>query len=503
MVSGRWPVVSDPLGTGTGRRGDGLETGRLLFPALRADAEGGFAHERERIDAALALGVGGFILFGGRADAVRALCSELQSRSAHPLLIGTDLERGAGQQFEGATRLPPLAALGALDDLELTGWAGELTAREATALGVHWVYAPVADLDVEADNPIVGSRAFGSEPEKVAAHVAAWIRGCHVGGALACAKHFPGHGRTLADSHVELPRVEAAREILEDDLLPFRAAVEAGVDSIMTAHVGYPALDPSGTPATLSEPIVGGLLRREMGYRGIVVTDALIMEGVLEGGGDEAAAAVRAIAAGCDALLYPADPAAVARALDAAVGRELPVERVREAIERIAGTAERTAGVAAEGWGREDDLRRALDVAKRSLAPVRGEAVLRGRSIELVTVDDDVGGPHPPPPRDAFVAELRASGIEVVERDGAEEGFTRPVVVALYADIRAWKGRPGLSSLARSTLEEVVAAQPGALVVLFGHPRLAGEIPEPSAVLAAWGGEALMQRAAARRLAGS
>src|SRR5690606_19090652 len=257
------------------------------------------------------------------------------------LLIGADLERGAGQQFRGATPLPPATALAELDDLEVTRRAGELTAQEARALGVNWVYAPVADLDLEPRNPIVGTRSFGSDPARAAAHVTAWIEGCHAGGALSCAKHFPGHGRTVADSHAQLPVVMTGRQGLEKDLAPFRAAVRAGVDSVMTAHVAFPALDASGTPATLSEPIVQGLLRGELGFDGAVATDALIMEGVLEGGGGAESAAVRAVAAGCDALLYPEDPAAVASALDAALGGRLPRARVEAAASRIERPAER------------------------------------------------------------------------------------------------------------------------------------------------------------------
>lgn len=476
-----------------------MRTGRLLFPALRWDAQQGFAHEAATIEASLALGVGGFILFGGPAGAVRELVQDLQHRSPHALLIGADLERGAGQQFEGATPLPPLAAIGALDDLEVTRRAAELTAREARALGVRWPYAPMADIDVEPRNPIVGTRSFGSDPARVAEHVVAWIEGCRAGGGLSCAKHFPGHGRTVADSHVELPRVDHPREALEADLLPFRAAARAGVDSMMTAHVAYPALDPSGVPATLSPAIVTGLLRGELGYDGLVVTDALIMEGILEPGSDEAEAAVRALQAGCDALLYPTELELVAEAVAGSLGRELPEERVAEALRRIEGAAWRAAGPPEGEWGREEDRRWALGIALRSLRVVRGRPALAGRAVDLVTVDDDVGGPYPPGPRDTFPATLRSAGVEVREVDAPAGG--RAVVVAVYADIRAWKGRPGLSAGAREAVARIVAAEPAATIVLFGHPRLAAELPGAAPVLAAWGGEPLMQAAAGRWLA--
>lgn len=475
---------------------------QVLFPALRWRDDSGFDHEAERIDEALRLGVGGFILFGGDAGSILELTTELRRRSRTPLLFGADLERGAGQQFRGATQLPPAAALAALDDLEVTRRAGELTAREARALGVDWVYAPVADLDIEPRNPIVGTRSFGGDPARAAAHVTAWIEGCRAGGALSCAKHFPGHGRTLADSHAELPLVTAARHELETDLAPFRAAIRAGVDSVMTAHVSYPELDPSGAPATLSPAIVEELLKRELGFRGAVSTDALNMQAVIEGGGEGAAAAVRALSAGCDALLYPAEPAEVAAALEAALGNGLQPARAEAALAAIALLVERAGAMAppAAEWGRPEDHAWALSVADRTLRVVRGEPLRIPHAVGLVTVDDDIGGPFPPGPRDAFPAALRACGIDVA--DAAEAGAGRATVVAVYADIRGWKGRAGLSERAVAAVAQAIDAAPDAIVVLFGHPRLAAELPDRAAhVLAAWGGEPLMQEAAARRLA--
>jgi beta-glucosidase len=486
---------------------------RLLFPALRWDERTGFAGEAAAIERALALGVGGFIIFGGEEGAVLELTADLRRRSAAPLLFGADLERGAGQQFRGATPLPPAAGLGALADLDATWRAGELTAREARALGVDWVYAPVADLDIEPRNPIVGSRAFGSDPARVAAQVVAWIEGCRAGGALACVKHFPGHGRTTSDSHLRLPVVEEGRGALEADLLPFREAVRAGVAGVMTAHVAYPALEPSGAPATLSPRIVTGLLREELGFGGMVVTDAMIMEGVLESGRGEAAAAVQAVAAGCDVLLYPQDPAGVAAALAAALGGALPEERVAEAIGRVEAAAEWAASVAegaaarptgqgaAPEWGREQDRLWAEEVAVRTLRVARGRpAIVEGGKIDLVTVDDDLGGPYPPPSRESFAETLRSAGLEV--RVTESPLVDSPLVVALYADIRGWKGRPGLSGKALAALDRVLMGRPDAIVILFGHQRLAVEVPGAAAVLAAWGGEPLMQVAAARWLTG-
>jgi beta-glucosidase-like glycosyl hydrolase len=464
------------------------DVARLLLPALRWDPVRGWDVARPTLEQGLELGVGGFILFGGPTDAVRELTAELHERSTFPLLIASDLERGAGQQFHGATLLPPAAALGALGDPGIVRRAAALTAREARALGVNWVYAPVADVDLEPENPIVGTRAFGTDAGRVAQLVAAWIHGCRQGGALSCAKHFPGHGRTLGDSHLERPAVDASREALAEDLQPFRAAVAAGVDSIMTAHVAYPALDPGRLPATCSPRILGALLRDEMKFDGIVVTDALNMKGFDEDD-DEARGAVMAVAAGCDVLLYPQEVEAVVRELHAARsdGR-LEERRVGEALRRVARAAASMAGGPAGEWGREGDLRWAMETALRTLHVVRGGPRLPAGRIRLVEIEDDAGGLHPPYPRTAFPDALRRAGVEISDVGSP--------LVALYSDVRAWKGRPGISPAAHERLREVTGEAPHATVILFSHPRLSHEIPSARHLLAAWGGEALMQEAA-------
>lgn len=300
----------------------------LLIPAIRWSDDDGFEHERDKIDTALKLGVGGFIFFGGKSGAVRELVSELQSRSEFPLLIGADLERGAGQQFEGLTQLPPLAALGFLNDVNVVRRAAQVTALEARSLGVNWIYSPSCDLDIEPNNPIIGTRSFSGDPDRVADLASEWIDACQHAGAMACAKHFPGHGRTVRDSHAELPSVDVSKEVLlQTDLKPFRSAIDAGVATVMTAHVAFPALDSTGSPATLSRSILHDLLRGELGFDGIVVTDAFIMQGVL--GGGEKGAAVRAIESGCDILLYPEDIEGVARAL-----QQVDPDRVNDALQR-------------------------------------------------------------------------------------------------------------------------------------------------------------------------
>ena len=477
------------------------DVAQLLMPALRWDASRGFEAHRDLIERGLQLGVGGFILFGGEQAAVGALTKELRRRTRVPLLIGADLERGAGQQFTGETALPPLAAIASLDDPEAIRKAARLTAREARTLGVNWDYAPVCDLDIEPENPIVGTRSLGGDPQRVAALAVEWIQTCQSEGVLACAKHFPGHGRTRADSHAELPVVEASRrDLVEHDLVPFKAAIQAGVASIMTAHVAFPALDPSRQPATLSRDILRWFLRQTLKFEGLIVTDALIMEGVLAGR-TEGDAAVRALDAGCDVLLYPQDLDAVAARLKEALAQgELEAERVGQSIRRRLKWAQwasppnewRRPSAADRAWGAQ--------LADRVVHVVRGTPRIAG-PVQLLIVDDDLGGPYPAPSRDPLVAALASAGVRasVVERLTPELGTTP--VIALFGDIRSWKGRPGYSPAAREAVSRAVADAPDAVLVQFSHPRLAEQVPEPRHVVSAWGGDAVMQQAAARWLA--
>lgn len=472
---------------------------RLLFPALRWTEAAGFERDRPLIEQSLALGAGGFCIFGGTAEGVRALTTELHQRSAHPLLIASDLERGAGQQFRGCTPLPPLAALGALDDVAVTARAAEITAREARALGVNWVYAPVADVDLEPRNPIVGTRSFGTEPRMVARHVVAWIRGAQNAGVLCCVKHFPGHGRTTEDSHATLPQVRVASGEMEADLLPFRAAIGAGVASVMTAHVAYDAWD-AGMPATLSRVVVDTLLRQRLGFHGLVVTDALVMDGVLAGAGDEVAAAKQALRAGCDALLYPGDVAGVAAAVQGQPGADEAWDRVDLASRAVAAGPD---NATRQGF-REEDRDWAAQTARRCCRVLRGSPVA-ARHVSLLTLDDDIGGPYPSPSREGLAGAFRNAGVSVETFDLADPVITLSgaPVIALYSDIRAWKGLPGLSTSARERMQTTLAHYPDATVVLFGHPRLLGEDLPARHVLCAWGGEPIMQHAAAAWLVGA
>jgi beta-N-acetylhexosaminidase len=275
--------------------------------------------------------VGGFIVAGrirngsvisAQPFEMAAFINRMQRIAKTPLLIGSDFERGASARVGETAKFPYMMAFGAANDLAATKELGQATAREARALGVNWVFAPDADVNNNPDNPIINVRSFGASPQTVAAHVAAFIDGAHSDPSrylLVAPKHFPGHGDTSEDSHMQLAKLAETKERIESlELVPFRAAIQHGTDAVMTAHLSVPAFDQISTPATLSPNILTGLLRNELGFTGLVVTDALEMQAITASF-PQGEAAVRAIEAGADVLLMPTDPAVCIRAIMAAV----------------------------------------------------------------------------------------------------------------------------------------------------------------------------------------
>jgi len=265
--------------------------------------------------------------------------NQMQRLAKTPLLVASDFERAASMRVTGGTRFPHSMAFAAAGDLAAVKYEGLIAAREARALGIHWIFAPVADVNNNPLNPIINLRSYGEDPEQVSRYVAAFIEGAHSDPAnrvLVTAKHFPGHGDTDIDSHLGLPRLEVPRERLDAlELKPFEAAIAHGVDSIMTAHMAVPALEPSGMPATVSHNVLTSLLRDELKFKGLIVTDAMTMQG-LAMLFDSGEGSVRSIVAGADVLLMPPDPDKAIRAVVGAVedGR-ISRQRLEQSVARV------------------------------------------------------------------------------------------------------------------------------------------------------------------------
>ena len=294
----------------------------------------------------LEMGIGGVILLGGSAAEVGIRAQQLQFWAKYPLLVAADIEEGVGQRFSGATWFAPPMALGqiAKDDLplalQLCEQMGRAIAQEATAIGLNWLLAPVVDVNNNPDNPVINVRAFGESADIVSQLTEAFIKGTQNSPVLTAAKHFPGHGDTDTDSHLSLPVVNHDFERLQAlELVPFERAIASGVDSVMTAHLQLPKLDPN-YPATLSPAALNGLLRRDMGFDGLIVTDALVMGAIAQqyggedGQGNEAA--VLAVEAGADVLLMPSSvEGAIAAICEAVESERIAPGVILRAVERI------------------------------------------------------------------------------------------------------------------------------------------------------------------------
>ena len=294
-------------------------------------------HDLEQL---LGAGVGGVILLGGTATELQQRCRTFQRWAGQPILLCADVEEGVGQRFEGASWLVPPMALGRLhrndpnQALQLAEQYGRCTGNQAKRCGLNWVLAPVCDVNSNPKNPVINVRAWGEDPHTVGELTGAFQRGLAATGVLGCAKHFPGHGDTATDSHLELPLLPHSRERLKSlELQPFRTLIQEGVSSVMTAHLLIPALDEQW-PATLSTNVLTTLLRVDLGFQGLVVTDALVMEAIAAryGAGE---AAVLAFAAGADLILMPADALEAIDALcDALRSGRVPMARLHDSLDR-------------------------------------------------------------------------------------------------------------------------------------------------------------------------
>ncbi|MDX2192315.1 MAG: glycoside hydrolase family 3 N-terminal domain-containing protein [Gemmatimonadales bacterium] len=475
------------------------------------------------------LRVGGVIVSIGPSAQIAARLDDLQGRAPLPLLVGSDLEGGSAMRITDGTAFPTamgVAAGGREADAEAMG---RITAREARAVGIHLVFAPVADVNSNPDNPVINTRAFGEDAALVARYVRAHARGLRAGGALAVAKHFPGHGDLAVDSHLRLGVIAAdSATAWTRELRPFRAAIAAGVTGVMTAHIALPALDSGRVrAASLSPALTTGLLRERLRFRGIVVTDALDMAGAAPDG-DPAEAAVQALEAGADLLLMPPDPAAALDALVRAVetGR-VPEARLDASVRRLLALKRRlglfrdrrvplarVSGVV----GAPAHRVAADSAAARSVVLVRDDGtVLRlraapARLLVLACVSD-------PKATDStgvvLAAALRLHGHDVTlaRVAGAPDSARADSLAAAAAAVEAvviasgdrWatsRGRLGLPEGTVALLGRLRAERPAVLVAL-GSPYVLRQLPDVGAYLVAWSSAPASERAVAAALSGA
>lgn len=531
------------------------KVGQLLVPSLNAAYLAADMPEHERLMHLVRdLKVGGIHVFGGgeafpqvllnpvwgsgnasrKGDpyAAAVLLNALQAASAVPLITTADFEGGAGYILNGATRLPRAMAIGATRDPQLAFRAGEVSATEAKAIGISVDFYPVVDVNNNPRNPIINIRSFGEEPALVSEMAREYVRGIQSRGVLATAKHFPGHGDTAVDTHLGLAVIEHPRARLDAvELPPFKAAIDEGIGAVMSSHIALPALDPTpGIPATLSRPILTGLLRDDLQFKGLVFTDSMSMNAISKAFTPDKAAAM-AVKAGADFVLHSPDDDAAFRGIKAAVeSGEIPEAQITASVERILKAkaklglhVKKLTDVAAisGAFGTRAHAALAQEINERAITLVKDErnqvpiAAPKDANVLYLSVIDYASGWRESVPSRTFIPELKqrwpnTTAIEITDRTTASEfdlvrALARKadvIVAGVWVRIASYSGRMDLSPAQVALLESVAAQQKPFVAVLFGNPYVATFVPKLPAVLLTYEFSDATERAAVRAIAG-
>jgi len=495
--------------------------------------------------------IGGIILFGAPIYETVHLVNRMQENAKIPLLIAIDAETGIGMRYQDAINFPWNMAVAATGNPDYARRIGVITGREAKAMGLMHVYAPVLDVNNNAANPVINVRSFGEDPQEVAKFGVAFIDGLQSQHVIATAKHFPGHGDTNVDSHRGLPIIEhTLAELEKTELVPFRAAINAGVASVMIAHIALPKIDPeeikplknmiqgdsevgaeiisqSATiPATLSHKIQTDLLRNQMGFKGLIVTDAMSMSGLTIYFSQEEAG-VRAFLAGADLLEKPADIDGMLRGLREAVrsGR-ISQERLDESVRRILAWKYEL-GLFKNKITPIDQIDKIVsgqetaalsqEVANKAITLVRNDAnqipIDRSKRVAVLgisnTFDEEIMGP--------LLRQLRANGVRfnaaLLQENSTQEQIAKArqmvanadvVIAAMYGRVRSGaRNSVGLPDSGVTILRDLLANKKDVIGVSFGNPYILGSFPEMKTYLVAYGDMASLQRASANALFGA
>ena len=494
--------------------------GQLIIPAtvgmfLGQDSE---AFQQARRDIT-EFHVGGYHMLGEvnilhEPAGVALLINHLQQLARVPLWITADFEGGVGLRYIGATRLPRAMAIGATGNPDMAYQAGRITAEEARALGVQVNFYPVVDVNNNARNPIINIRSFGGDPLLVARMARAYIRGSQEHGVMATAKHFPGHGDTSTDSHLELPVIDVDRARLNTiELPPFQAAVDEGVGGVMSAHIALPRIETSSLPATLSPMMLTGLLRGELKFGGVIFTDAMNMRGIAAHY-PEGEAAVRAVKAGADIVLYPPSVEQAFVALKRAVeSGEIKESRIDESVRRIL-TAKAKVGLDRArtvdidkldiALGTKEHQRTAQQIIESAITLVRdkrGDLPIKltpqQKALFITMVDNSEGWRDGVPGR-AFYAELvkrhpNSINVYLTDKTSPAElelvrklaSFSDAVIVNAFIRVASFKGSIDMSEGEINLLKQLSGVEKPFAFVLYGSPYLLAFVPElPTYILA-------------------
>ena len=515
------------------------KVGQIMMPQVFAGfTPHGSEADTRILDAIERHRVGSVIVTSGSPVEAAVMLNRLQMRSDIPLLVGADLESGAGFRFDGivrvpgnldlggATTLPSMMAISATGEPQYAYRAGMITGLEARAIGVHMPFAPVLDVNNNPDNPIINTRSFGEDPERVAMLGALFAKGVQDAGAVATGKHFPGHGDTETDSHLALPVIRVDREHLDSlELRPFREAIDGGIGAIMSAHISVPALTgDDSTPSTLSSRVLTDLLREELGFEGVIVTDGMDMAAIDRRFG-RGEAVVRAIEAGADIILMPPNLDEVVPAVLAAVSSgRISEERLDESVGRILRLKEalglnitrtvdmtnlhETVGIPEHVAMSEEIAQRAITLLKNEgpVLPLRGRRNARVLSVTYRRESDvQAGGAFNRQVRNIYPRLQTVSvhrGSDAATYTRLNESVEEADVVLISAYV-AWSNASGTLSVSQrfaSFVKEVAESGKPHVVVAFGNPYMLRDFPGVRAYLLAWDGSQAIQKAAGQAL---
>jgi beta-N-acetylhexosaminidase len=471
--------------------------------------------------------LGGFIVFRGEANSIAALTNEMQRISKLPLLFAADYERGLRMQLRTGTPFTTNMGVGATGDVLAAYRQGKIIAEEMRAIGVNWLFAPVADINNNPDNPVINIRSFGANPEKVGEFAAALAKGVRDGGALATLKHFPGHGDTATDSHIGLAKISANKTQLEAvELVPFKTAIGDGVDAVMTAHLAVPQVTGDDVPATLNPKISNDILRKELGFKGIITTDAMEMGAIKKNYSDEKSV-VMAVLAGADIVLLPADAKKTIDAIEAAVkSGELTEARIDESVRRLLSakyrlglTENRLVDLAKVNQvvEKSENVREANATAEKSITllrnadnilPMTAEKANKTLFVVIAADDDPIEGI-------ALIPEImrRAPKAKIIRLDlrSTKDEYEKvleqakqfdSIILAPFVKRAALKGTVALPENQTKFVREMIDLKKPVAVVAFGSPYLIRQFPEVKTYVVTYAIEEVAQTAAVRTMFG-
>jgi beta-N-acetylhexosaminidase len=487
--------------------------------------------------------VGGFVLAGGVVSDIALMTNALQRESKVPLIINADLEgglwfnhpyrwqRGRAPELPrfiggGGTSLPSLMAIGATGSARYAYEFGRITGEEARAVGIHWTNSPVADVNINPNNPIINTRSFGENPADVARLVEAYVQGAQSAGLMATVKHFPGHGDTQEDTHMKLPVLPFDRARLDSvEFVPFKAGIKAGVKALMTAHIALPKIDPAKRPSTLSPVMMTEILRGSLGFNGVVVTDGMTMQGVTDNNTPDEAA-IKAIEAGVDAVLVPEDfSKAYDGVLRAVKSGRISLQRLDQSVRRLLeaktwlGLGQRKLVNIEEisnvvGSPKAEEI--ADSMFRDAVTLLRNEGhvlpLKKQTRVHIISITEEP---------DLFVGEAlgdvvrsgvqsvttsqlwNGSGKETIDQNATELRNADVIVLGVYVSIGAWKGENKFSADLQGFFNTIARSKKPVVTIAFGDPYVLGRVPLSDGVIATYAGLRKSEEAVGKALIGT